>query len=121
MPDPKLELFNGAGTKVDENDTWAANTLATQNSVGAFAFPANSKDAVLVVTLAPGGYTAQGHRRRRRHRRRPRRDLRTALKRGDPFSGLLATCGPQRPQVFCAQVGPICRRSSRAALPRPPP
>jgi hypothetical protein len=59
MPDPKLELFNGAGTKVDENDTWAAGTLATQNSVGAFAFPANSKDAVLVVTLAPGGYTAQ--------------------------------------------------------------
>jgi len=59
MPDPKLELFNGAGAKVDENDTWAANTLATQTAAGAFAFPANSKDAVLVVTLAPGGYTAQ--------------------------------------------------------------
>jgi hypothetical protein len=33
--------------------------MRTQTAAGAFAFPANSKDAVLVVTLAPGGYTAQ--------------------------------------------------------------
>jgi len=28
-------------------------------STGAFALPANSHDAVLLVTLAPGSYTAQ--------------------------------------------------------------
>lgn len=59
MPDPKLELYSGAGVKLTENDNWDASTLTAQNSVGAFAFPANSKDAVLVSTLSPGGYTAQ--------------------------------------------------------------
>ncbi len=58
MPNPKLELFQGQ-TKLTENDDWAAGTLADQNSVGAFAFPANSRDAVIVTTLQPGGYTAQ--------------------------------------------------------------
>lgn len=59
MPDPKLELYNAAGLKLQENDNWDASTLAIQNSVGAFPFPNGSKDAVLVTTLAPGGYTAQ--------------------------------------------------------------
>lgn len=59
MPDPKLELYAAGGVKVDENDNWESATLPVQNSVGAFAFPANSKDAVLVATLNPGSYTAQ--------------------------------------------------------------
>ncbi len=58
MPDPKLELYSG-NTKLSENDNWDAATLATQNSVGAFPFPASSRDAVLVATLTPGSYTAQ--------------------------------------------------------------
>ncbi len=58
MPDPKLELYSG-NTKISENDNWDAATLPTQNSVGAFPFPASSRDAVLVATLTPGSYTAQ--------------------------------------------------------------
>jgi hypothetical protein len=59
MPDPKLELYRANGPKLSENDDWDPSTLAAQNSVGAFKFPAGSKDAVLSATLAPGSYTAQ--------------------------------------------------------------
>ncbi|MBL9203914.1 MAG: hypothetical protein JNN01_02415 [Opitutaceae bacterium] len=59
LVDPVLELYSGS-TKIGENDDWSgtlSSTLATQ--VGAFALPAASKDAVLVTTLPPGGYTVQ--------------------------------------------------------------
>ena len=62
LADPRLEIFQSVGNqsvKLAENDDWDAATAAAQQSVGAFAFPAGSKDAVLVATLEPGGYTAQ--------------------------------------------------------------
>jgi hypothetical protein len=63
MTDPKLELFNNAtGVKISENNDWAGDTslVNTQASVGAFALAnASSKDAVLLVTLAPGQYSAR--------------------------------------------------------------
>ena len=62
MPDPKLALFNGASVKIGENDNWggAAQLTAVGNSVGAFAITTlDSKDAMLLVTLAPGSYSAQ--------------------------------------------------------------
>ena len=59
LADPKLELYNGAGVKTDENDNWVASTAAAQTSVGAFPLTPGSKDSVIVVTLAPGSYTAQ--------------------------------------------------------------
>ena len=59
--DPKLQLFSGA-TMIQENDDWGGDPQLTTvgTAVGAFAFsnPA-SKDALLLVTLAPGSYTAQ--------------------------------------------------------------
>jgi hypothetical protein len=58
--DPTVELYNGAGVKIGENDDWTgtqAVSLATQ--VGAFPLPAASKDAVLLATLPPGAYTLQ--------------------------------------------------------------
>lgn len=58
LADPKLELFTGA-TKVAENDNWNASDAATFLAVGAFPLGANSKDAALIATLAPGNYTAQ--------------------------------------------------------------
>ncbi len=58
MPDPRLDLFAG-DRRIDGNDDWSAATRAAQDSVGAFAFPAGSKDAVLIATLSPGSYTAQ--------------------------------------------------------------
>lgn len=60
LPDPRLELYSGA-TKLFENDNWAGlPTLAALFArVGAFALPTTSRDAVLVMTLPPGAYTAQ--------------------------------------------------------------
>jgi hypothetical protein len=59
VADPVLELYSGAN-KIAENDDWTgtqAVQLAAQ--VGAFALTAGSRDAVLLATLPPGGYTLQ--------------------------------------------------------------
>ncbi len=58
LADPKLELYSGT-TLLQSNDNWLAADAATFSSVGAFALTGGSKDAALVATLAPGGYTAQ--------------------------------------------------------------
>ncbi len=68
MADPKLDLFSGQ-TVIATNDNWgtpvgSGAASATQLStifgqVGAFALVPGSKDAALLVTLAPGNYTAQ--------------------------------------------------------------
>jgi outer membrane protein assembly factor BamB len=65
LADPKLEVFTiGATTAMATNDNWPSLANPTQAaaaaaSVGAFALGADSKDAVLVLTLPPGTYTAQ--------------------------------------------------------------
>ncbi|MBM3852049.1 MAG: hypothetical protein FJ399_02730 [Verrucomicrobia bacterium] len=60
LADPKLDVYSGS-TLVQTNDNWggtsALSTAFTQ--VGAFALPANSQDAVLLLTLQPGAYSAQ--------------------------------------------------------------
>ena len=59
--DPQLALFNSSSVRIGENNDWGgtAELTAAFASVGAFALPAASKDAALLVTLAPGNYTAQ--------------------------------------------------------------
>ncbi len=63
MTDPKLELFNNdTGAKVTENDNWGgdAQLMDAAASVGAFALADTAtKDAVLLVTLPPGAYSAR--------------------------------------------------------------
>ncbi len=62
LVDPKLELFNAASTSVAINDNWGGDTQvrSAMTAVGAFALSdTGSKDAVLLVTLAPGSYSAQ--------------------------------------------------------------
>ncbi len=71
LADPILVLTGStpAGTAtLATNDDWAtpaanhanaAEIAAAAVSVGAFALPANSRDACLLLTLAPGNYTAQ--------------------------------------------------------------
>jgi hypothetical protein len=62
LADPRLTLFNAASARIAENNDWGgdAQLTAVAGSVGAFApREANSPDAVLLLTLAPGGYTAQ--------------------------------------------------------------
>lgn len=60
MTDPALALFSGS-TQIADNDNWGgdAQVSAAFTQVGAFGLNATSKDAVLLVTLAPGAYTAQ--------------------------------------------------------------
>jgi lipid-binding SYLF domain-containing protein len=60
IPDPHLGLFVAGGAKVAENDNWGGDSQITNagKSVGAFEIAnAGSKDAMLLLTLAPGGYT----------------------------------------------------------------
>jgi uncharacterized delta-60 repeat protein len=63
LPDPTLTLTTPDGRVIAVNRDWAesdgeaARLAATQ--VGAFPLDAGSKDAVLLVTLSPGNYTAQ--------------------------------------------------------------
>ncbi len=58
--DPRLELFSGP-TLIAANDDWAAAPWlhAAFSQAGAFSLDAASRDAALLVTLAPGSYTAQ--------------------------------------------------------------
>lgn len=60
LADPKLTLFHG-GRSIAENDDWSgtASLEAAFGATGAFGLSKSSKDAALVVTLAPGLYTAQ--------------------------------------------------------------
>ncbi|HEX2854224.1 MAG TPA: immunoglobulin domain-containing protein [Opitutaceae bacterium] len=64
LNNPKLELFqlvNGGFVKVRENDDWGgdAQIIAMENAAGATALSnAASRDSALLVTLAPGIYTA---------------------------------------------------------------
>lgn len=71
LPDPVLTLFRG-GTAIATNDNWALNTEThltlseAFNTVGAFPLEISSNahsftasdDAALLISLAPGGYTA---------------------------------------------------------------
>jgi hypothetical protein len=60
LADPKVELYNAAGTKMAENDNWDSALAATFASVGAFAFAPGSKDAALVAILNAGSsYSVQ--------------------------------------------------------------
>jgi hypothetical protein len=61
MTDPKLELFSGQSV-IAANDNWGGNAQLTAvgNRVGAFEIAdGGSRDAILLLTLAPGSYTAQ--------------------------------------------------------------
>lgn len=65
LADPALDLYTGP-TQIFSNDNWsaqangttAADLAAAATQAGAFPFPNNSADAALLVTLAPGLYTA---------------------------------------------------------------
>jgi hypothetical protein len=65
LSDPLLRIYQFT-TLIAENDNWsdssnANNTAsaAVMHDAGAFALPTGSRDAALVLTLAPGAYTAQ--------------------------------------------------------------
>ena len=62
LADPQIAVYAGS-TQIATNDNWEVGTstgaqIATASAkVGAFALPAGSKDAALLITLQPGAYT----------------------------------------------------------------
>jgi hypothetical protein len=60
LADPILTLYGPNGAKVAENNDWGGTQPLTSAfiSVGSFSLPVGSKDAALLYTAAPGGYTA---------------------------------------------------------------
>lgn len=61
MADPSLTVLRGPTQVVGTNNDWGGGAMLTAvfTSVGAFALPVSSLDAAVVLTLAPGAYTAQ--------------------------------------------------------------
>jgi hypothetical protein len=60
LADPRLSVAPlGQNLTVASNDNWgnAADLVAAFTQAGAFALPAGSRDAAVVVRLPPGGYT----------------------------------------------------------------
>jgi hypothetical protein len=64
LADPRLRVFRQAEL-LGESDNWstvpaeAAVTAGAARDAGAFALPPGSRDAAVILTLAPGAYTAQ--------------------------------------------------------------
>jgi hypothetical protein len=60
VADPQLAVFLGS-TQIAANDNWGGGgpLSAAFIQVGAFALPANSRDAAVLATLSPGNYTVQ--------------------------------------------------------------
>jgi hypothetical protein len=61
LADPTLNVMNGAGTVVDQNDNWGGTTALknTFSRLGTFGMDDGSKDSSVVSTSTVGSYTAQ--------------------------------------------------------------
>ncbi len=62
MADPRLDLFNASSVRIASNDNWGggAQLTAAGGRVGAFEIAnKQSTDAMLLVTLVPGNYSAE--------------------------------------------------------------
>ena len=72
LTDPLLQIFHGSDV-IAQNDNWQTpleadtaypaasgdDIAAAATATGAFAFASGSKDSAVLLTLAPGIYTAQ--------------------------------------------------------------
>ncbi len=56
LADPVLELHNSNGTLIASNDDWRSDQASQIEATG--LQPSNDAEAAIVVTLAPGAYTA---------------------------------------------------------------
>jgi len=57
LQDPTLELNGGDGALITANDNWAGNPNAAEIMASGLA-PQNPNESVLLLSLAPGSYTA---------------------------------------------------------------
>lgn len=60
LADPYLRVHPAGRAAIAENDNWGGTSELTTAAAqcGAYSFAANSRDAALIVTLAPGAYSA---------------------------------------------------------------
>jgi hypothetical protein len=60
LAQPVLTLFSG-GTVIQSNTGWGGDPVlvSAMATVGGYPLGSTSTDSVLLVTLSPGGYTAQ--------------------------------------------------------------
>jgi hypothetical protein len=56
LPDPVLELYNSEGSLIFSNDDWQSSQEVQINATG--IPPTDDREAAIVATLSPGGYTA---------------------------------------------------------------
>jgi hypothetical protein len=61
LSDPRLELMAAGGGVLAANDDWGGGPSLVEafTRTGAFAVPADTKDAALVAPLPSGGYTVR--------------------------------------------------------------
>jgi hypothetical protein len=61
IADPVLKVYDAAGALIATNDNWsgAAEVASAAAATGAFSLDLASKDAALVLALAPGAYTLE--------------------------------------------------------------
>jgi hypothetical protein len=61
LADPQLTVFNANSVQIATNDNWGGTTALSTAFVqtGAFALPAASLDAAVLISLTPGQYTAR--------------------------------------------------------------
>jgi hypothetical protein len=57
LPDTTLQLRDGNGTIVRQNDDWMSDQKAELEATG--LQPTNALEAALIQTIPPGQYTAQ--------------------------------------------------------------
>jgi hypothetical protein len=60
LSNPMVTIYNSSSVPFASNDDWGGSTALSSafTKVGAFSLPASSKDASILLTLTPGGYTA---------------------------------------------------------------
>jgi len=56
LADPMLQLYNGNGSKLDENDNWRSTNA--NEIIGTGIPPTDDAESALVEYLSPGNYTA---------------------------------------------------------------
>jgi sugar lactone lactonase YvrE len=59
MSDPLIKLFNSQQQVIATNDNWDPRLAAAAQQVGAFDLVTGTKDAVLMIALMPGAYSAE--------------------------------------------------------------
>jgi acetyl esterase/lipase len=59
LPDPVLDLYDGNGSLIFTNDNWRTSQLQQISDTG--VSPGDDREAAIVATLLPGGYTAIVH------------------------------------------------------------